>query len=102
MDDFSLANQLLILSAGRRPAWRAQTVSDDVLNPPAAASDGVALSDAVVAGVRIDLREDVAFRTVRVTFPTVTSPRTSPSRSREPASRSTARSPTAPPSWTRS
>ena len=71
MDDFSLANQLLILSAGRRPAWRAQTVSDDVLNPPAAASDGVALSDAVVAGVRIDLREDVAFRTVRVTFPTV-------------------------------
>lgn len=71
MDDFSLANQLLILSAGRRPAWRAQTVSDDVLNPPAAASDGVALSDAVVAGVRIDLREDVAFRTVRVTFPTL-------------------------------
>ena len=71
MDDFSLANQLLILSAGRRPAWRVQTVSDDVLNPPAAASDGVTLSDAVVAGIRIDLREDVAFRTVRVTFPTL-------------------------------
>lgn len=71
MDDFSRANQLLILSAGRRPVWYAQTVTDDVRNPPAAASDGVALSDAVVAGIKIDLRENVAFRTTRITFPTV-------------------------------
>lgn len=71
MDDFTRANQLLILSAGRRPAWAEQTISDDVLNPPASPADGVALSDAMVAAVKIDLRENVAFRTVRIAFPTV-------------------------------
>lgn len=71
MDDFTRANQLLILSAGRRPAWQEPTISDDALNPPASPSDGVALSDAMVAAIKIDLRENVAFRTVRVAFPSV-------------------------------
>lgn len=58
--DFTLANQLIILSAGRRPSWRAQTDTD---GPPTLASDGVATGEAIVTHIKVDCREDVSHRT---------------------------------------
>lgn len=71
MDDFTRANQLLILSAGRRPAWVAQASAQGNTHPPTVPSDGAALSDAVVTAIKVDLRENVAFRTTRVTISTL-------------------------------
>lgn len=58
--DFTLANQLLILGAGRRPSWREIT---DTEGPPSLASDGVATGEALVAMLAVYPRENSAYRT---------------------------------------
>lgn len=68
-DLYTEATRLAVLQAGRTPVW--STVDpDDALLPPTALDSGVPLQSAVRAMVHVSLRENIAFRTVRLTIPT--------------------------------
>lgn len=69
---FDLATSLGVLQVGRDPSGQTHTSPSGVTARPADVADGVPLLDSVVALVAIDVREDVAFRTARLTIPTLT------------------------------
>jgi hypothetical protein len=67
-DRYSNATNLAIAAQGRRPAWSTPTATD---GPPETANAGVSLGDATVTHVRVDLRENVAYRTALITVDTL-------------------------------
>lgn len=74
MGKFQLGNELAILSAGRNPSWVEQSPYDgtaDFAGAPDSAASGVAMNDAVVAFLAVEMRVNAAFRTARVTITTL-------------------------------
>jgi len=69
-DIFTTSTELAILTAGRTPVWSTEDDSGSDL-PPSAADSGVYLQRAVRALVHVSLRENVAYRSVRLTTTTV-------------------------------
>lgn len=70
-DTFTLATELAVLLAGRKPNWKQQVVSNALTAPPEETTDGAYLDDAPRTLVAVDLREDVHRRTARITIPTL-------------------------------
>jgi hypothetical protein len=64
---FDQLNELAVYSQGRRPAFTEQSLTAPN-NPPVAATEGVVLSDAVVAILRLVLRNNPAAWTLRSTL----------------------------------
>lgn len=60
---FELVNRLAVLVVGRQPRWDTQNATTGA---PTSGSSGASAQGALVSRTQIDLREDVAFKTVRI------------------------------------
>jgi hypothetical protein len=78
MAPFELATKLAVLTAGRNPQWDPQLIGGVMTYTgiPASLASGVNLQDAVVTLLQVELRENVAYRTGRVTVNTLVASQT--------------------------